>query len=149
MQRSLPAWVHSPATTDVAGSDAFYHDAYVPTYIRGGGLALTTWNQQRWLFALTVPAPTFESFATVVEQAFGSIQLPGRGSLFWNNPNHWRLNAVWCTGGTAYRLDLAGISPTLAPVVAEVVASWDKTHASLYTCRALKVGITCQPVPSH
>lgn len=145
---ALPAWIHSSATNDVAGFDSFYHNVSVATYLGGNAVALTSWHQQQWLFALTVPSPLFQSFASVVEQAFGSIHLPGRGSLFWNTPSHWRLTAVWCASGKAYHLDLTGISPTLAPVVAGVVASWDKSHAALYTCRALKVGITCPPVAS-
>ncbi len=145
---TLPGWIHSPATNDVAGFDSFYHNVYVSTYLGGHAVALTSWKQQRWLFAITAPSPLFQTFASAVEQAFGSIHLPGRGSLFWSNPSHWRLNAAWCVSSTAYRLDLTGISPTLAPVVAGVVASWDKSRAVLYTCRALKVGISCQPVAS-
>ncbi len=145
---TLPAWIHSPATNEVAGFDSFYHNVAVATYVGGHAVALTTWDQQRWLFAITSPSPLFQTFSSAVEQAFGSIHLPGRGSLFWSNPTHWRLNTVWCAAGRAYRLDLTATSPALAAAVAGVVASWDRSHAALYTCRSLKGGITCQPTAS-
>ncbi|MDA8198816.1 MAG: hypothetical protein M0Z54_05210 [Thermaerobacter sp.] len=141
----LPAWTESSATAHVFGLDAYYHDVYATTYLEGEALSLTAWTQQRWLFAVTqVVGP---SSTGAVEKAFGPVDLPGRGTLFWNNPNDWTVTSTWCTRGRTYHLD-AVLNPAAAQVVAKALDTWNKTHASRIACRAIGQGslsIACRP----
>lgn len=110
----LPAWTESPATAQVFGLDAYYHDVYATTYLDGGALSLTAWTRQRWRFAVTqVVGPNSTG---AVKTALGSMDLPGRGALLWNNPNDWTVTSTWCTRGQTYHLAVAWNSAAAARV---------------------------------
>ena len=142
----LPTWLSAPTTSQAFGLDSFFHDVYAPTYLNGSGIGLTTWQQQGWRVAVF---HVVVSNAGPIEQALGSIHLPGRGAAFWTNPSHYVLSAVWCTGGRVYRVHLLGIPPHVGSMLlASVLAQWDKTHAARYACRAVQLAVRCQPAGS-